>query len=346
MEIARNAIQRVSNQGAGEMFAKPLFSAYDTLFFDLDGVIYAGVDAIPGAVESVNRLMAKKVRVGYITNNSSRKPETIAEQLQSFGIDAQPDDVISSGQTGVELLATKIPANSKVLVVGGEGLRQFVSRAGFEIVASSDDQPAAVIQGFSPDVSWTHLAEASYAIANGAKWVATNQDWTIPREKGLAPGNGTLVSAVHTAVGILPDVAGKPEPAIFETATRQFGSEKAAFIGDRIDTDVVGANRAGMDSILVMTGVSTRKELLGIDASGRPKYILESLVQLFDSYEHPKQIKFGYTCMGARVELLAGKVRVIEGDPKSLGALRAACAVIWNSDTPIYGLDVEAALYE
>jgi ribonucleotide monophosphatase NagD (HAD superfamily) len=239
-----------------------------------------------------------------------------------------------------------IAPGSKVLVVGGEGLRQFVSRAGFEIVSSSDDEPAAVIQGFSPDVAWTHLAEASYAIARGAKWVATNSDWTIPREKGLAPGNGTLVSAVHTAVGILPEVAGKPEPAIFSTATRHFASKNPVFIGDRIDTDIVGANRAGMDSILVLTGVSTRKELLGIDAAGRPRYVIENLSQLFESYESPKQTKFGYSCMGARVELLTGKVRVIDGDPKSLGALRAACAVIWNSETPIYGLDVEPALYE
>ena len=328
------------------MFAKPLVSEYDTVFFDLDGVIYAGANAIPGAVEAVGKLQSNYINVGYITNNSSRKPETIAQQLKNFGIRAKADDVISSGQTGVELLSTMIDPGSKVLVVGGEGLRQFVSQAGFQIVESSDQEPAAVIQGFSPDVAWVHLAEASYAIARGAKWVATNSDWTIPREKGLAPGNGTLVSAVHTAVGILPEVAGKPEPAIFSTATRHFSSRKPVFIGDRIDTDIVGANRAGMDSILVLTGVSTRKELLGIDAGGRPKFVIENLAQLFEKYESPKATKFGFSCMGVRVELLAGKVRVIDGDPKSLGALRAACAVIWNSDTPIYGLDVEPALYE
>ena len=326
--------------------AAKVFDQFETLLLDLDGVIYAGNDAIVDAVESIATLRESGIRVGYITNNSSRKPETIADQLRGFGLVLTPEDVISSAQAGVELLATMIPAGSKVLVVGGEGLRVEVTAAGFELATLSDDKPAAVIQGFAPEVGWKDLAEASYAIQGGAKWVATNQDWTIPREKGLAPGNGTLVSAVHTAVGQLPIVAGKPERAIFETAMRKFETKGAIYVGDRLDTDVLGANKAGLGSALVMTGVTTRKELLAARADSRPAFILETLKDLRSPYLSPSKTKRGYKLGNAEVELLGEKVVVSFGDPKSLDALKAACLTIWNCGTPIHLLDVESALYE
>jgi glycerol 3-phosphatase-2 len=323
-----------------------IWEKYDTLLCDLDGVIYEGTDAIVDAVEVINTFLGQEIPVGYVTNNSSRKPETIADQLAGFGIHTEPENVSGSAETGVEILSTLIPAGSKVLVVGGEGLRSRVVEAGFELVTNSDAKPAGVIQGFDPSVAWTDLAEASYSIANGAKWVATNQDWTIPREKGIAPGNGTLVSAVHTAVGQLPIVAGKPEPAIFKTAVNHFGSKHPIFVGDRIDTDIRGANRAGISSVLVMTGISTRKEVLGVKKEDRPEYIIGTMAELLADYDQPKKTKRGYSCKGVEVELLGNKVLVTHGDPKSIGALRAACAVIYNSETPIYALDVEPALYE
>lgn len=327
------------------MVAK-VFGSFDTVLLDLDGVIYEGKNPIVDAVESVSALQQKQIPVGYITNNSSRKPEAIAKQLGEFGLALNDEDIVSSAQAGVELLATQIPAGSKVLVVGGEGLRFEVSRAGFELVASSEDNPAAVIQGFAPDVSWNDLAEASYAVANGARWIATNQDWTIPREKGLAPGNGTLVSAVHTAVGQLPLVAGKPERAIFATATARFGSSSAIYVGDRLDTDVLGANQAGLGSGLVMTGVTTRKELLAARADSRPTYILETLKDLLTEYRSPIKTKRGYKLGQAEVELLGEKVVVSFGDPTSLDALKCACLTIWESGKAITLLDVESALYD
>lgn len=326
--------------------AAKFWDSYDTLLADLDGVVYEGSKAIVGAVESINTLLNAGVKVGYVTNNSSRRSETIADQLSGFGLRVKPTDIIGSALTGAELLATMIPKGSKVLVVGGEGLRHRISEAGFQIVESADDMPAGVIQGFAPDVAWKNLAEAAFAIQRGAKWVATNSDWTLPQERGLAPGNGTLVSAVHTAVGQLPVVAGKPEPAIFHTALRVLAAQQALFVGDRIDTDIVGANRAGIDSALVLTGVSTRKELLGINEAGRPTYIIENLAQLLVAYVQPKATKRGYSCLGAEVELLGNRVMVVQGDPKSIGALRAACWVIWKSGQPIYALEVEPALYE
>ena len=323
-----------------------IWGVYDTLLADLDGVVYEGKKAIEPAPSVISQFQREGIKVGYVTNNSSRRPETIAEQLIGFGIETLPSQVIGSAQTGVELLATLIPAGAKVLVVGGDGLRTAVTLAGFELVASAADKPAGVIQGFAPDVSWRDLAEASYSIQGGAKWVATNGDWTIPQEHGIAPGNGTLVSAVHTAVGILPPFAGKPEPQIFHTAVAQMGSKRALFVGDRIDTDITGANRAGIDSVLVMTGISTRKEVLGIKAEGRPKFIIGDLSELTRKYPEPKATKRGYKVGKTLVELLGTKVRVVDGDPKSLDALRAACAVIYNCELPIYALDVEPALYE
>jgi glycerol-1-phosphatase len=326
--------------------AAKVLDKFETLLLDLDGVIYEGGRAIVDAVDSLTALKEKGVQVGYVTNNASRTTEAIAKQLRDFGLELDAEDVITSAQAGALLLKDLVPTGSKVLVVGGEGLRSNVSLAGFEIVESSKDSPVAVIQGFDPSVGWKQLAEASYAIQNGAKWVATNQDWTIPREEGLAPGNGTLVSAVHTAVGQLPVVAGKPEKAIFETALRHFATSSAIYVGDRLDTDVLGANRAGVGSALVMTGVTTRKELLAAKPDSRPAYILETLKDLLGSYQAPVKTKRGYKLGSAEVELLGQKVLVSFGDPKSLEALKCACLTIWESGQPIHTLDVEQALYE
>jgi glycerol-1-phosphatase len=330
----------------GHRVAAKVFDRFDTVLLDLDGVIYEGNNAIVDSVASISQLQSLGIAVGYVTNNSSRKPDTIAEQLRGFGIRVEAKEVISSAQSGVELLQTMIEPGSKVLVVGGEGLRAATAAAGFELVSSSDDGPAAVIQGFAPEVNWMDLAEASYSIQRGAKWVATNQDWTIPKEKGLAPGNGTLVSAVHTAVGQLPSVAGKPERRIFDTAAREFGSQSAIYVGDRLDTDVIGANRAGLGSALVMTGVTTRKELLAAKKDERPKFVLGTLKDLLSGYREPKKTKRGYKLGDCEVELLGDRVVVSFGDPGSLDALKAACLTIWECGTPIHLLDVEAGLYE
>ena len=326
--------------------AAKVLDNFETLLLDLDGVIYEGGRTIVDAIESITALKAKGVQVGYVTNNASRTSEAIAKQLRDFGLELNAEDVITSAQAGALLLKNLVPQGSKVLVVGGEGLRSNVLLAGFKIVDSSKDSPVAVIQGFDPSVGWQHLAEASYAIQQGARWVATNQDWTIPREEGLAPGNGTLVSAVHTAVGQLPIVAGKPEKAIFETALAQFGTSSAVYIGDRLDTDVLGANRAGIGSAVVMTGVTTRKELLAAKPDSRPGYILETLKDLLSSYQAPVKTKRGYKLGSTEVELLGQKVLVSYGDPKSFEALKCACLTIWDSAQPIHTLEVEQALYE
>jgi glycerol-1-phosphatase len=322
-----------------------LLDNYDSLLLDLDGVVYRGQSAVPHAVESINRA-ASTYKIGYVTNNSSRTPAAITAQLVSFGLDATEEQIVASARAGAKLLLDRIPAGSKVLVVGGEGLRSECVAVGFELADSSADGPIAVIQGFSPDVSWRNLAEASFAIQNGAIWVATNQDWTIPLEAGIAPGNGTLVGAVHTAVGILPDFAGKPFSPIFEQAVEQLDIKKPLMVGDRIDTDIRGAKAVGMDSAVVLTGIATRKELLGAKKEDRPDFILEDLRELFVNYPKLKQTKRGVKCNKSHVEKLGDKIVLVSGDPASIDTLRAATELIWNCGTPIYGLDVEPVLYE
>lgn len=323
----------------------------DLLLADLDGVVYTGGIAIPHAVDSINRA-AQNARVGYVTNNAFRTPASVAEQLSSFGLNVRSDDIVTSPQAAVRLLAGLIPAGSTVLVVGGEGLTSEVAGAGFVVTASALDEPDAVIQGFAPDVGWTQLAEASFALHAGIPWVATNTDWTLPLERGLAPGNGTLVSAVHTAVGRMPVVAGKPEVAIFEEALRRFASTSALFLGDRLDTDILGANRAGIASVLVLTGVDRAKHVLAADQRSRPTFIVDDLRQLHEPYPETTENvdrKSGavlVTVGTAVVRFAKNVVSVERAGGRQIDLLRAGAAAIWNSGLAIYGLEVDPELYE
>lgn len=327
--------------------ATPL-SGVDLVLADLDGVVYRGADAIEHAVASLNRT-AESIRVGYVTNNASRTDAHVAAHLSELGLHVRAEDVVTSSQAAIRLLADRVPAPARILVVGGEGLREEVRKAGYEIVASADDAPAAVVQGFSPDIGWRDLAEASFALAggeDGIPWIATNTDWTLPQERGIAPGNGTLVSAVHLAVGRLPVVAGKPEVPIFELATERFSSAAPLFVGDRLDTDILGANRAGIPTAHVLTGVDRAKQLLAAEPDQRPRYILRDLRGLHLPYPEVRVGRADAVSVGrARVAVENGRVRILSDGGDELDLLRAACAAIWKSGTPIYALQVPESLY-
>ncbi len=317
----------------------------DLVLADLDGVVYTGKNAIPYAVESINTA-ARTMRVGYITNNASRTAASVAEHLTGLGLSVTADDVVTSPQAAVKLLAGLVQPGAKILVVGGDGLTNEVTRAGFSVTRSADESPAAVIQGFAPEVGWKDLAEASFALHTGIPWVATNTDWTIPVARGIAPGNGTLVSAVHSAVGRLPVVAGKPEVAIFEEARLRFGAEHPIFIGDRLDTDIVGANRAGIDSVHVLTGIDQAKQLLTAGPDSRPTYILEDLRGLHEPYPQVEAGRDGSVVVGdAAVRVDGSMVEVAREGGSRIDLLRAACHAIWNSEQTIYALDVPERLY-
>lgn len=317
----------------------------DLVLADLDGVVYRGSGAIEYAVESINTIPAS-TRVAYITNNASRTDVSVAEHLTALGLHAEPGDVVTSPQAAVRLLAGLVPAGSTILVVGGDGLESEVRKAGFAVTRSAEDRPAAVVQGFAPEVGWTQLAEAAYALqGEGAEtpWVATNTDWTFPQARGTAPGNGTLVSAVHTAIGRLPVVAGKPEVAIFQEAMARFGSASALMIGDRLDTDILGANRAGIRSALVLTGIDQAKQVLAAVPQERPNYLLEDLRGLHEPYPQTVQQE-GLTIVGAAAVRRDGQVLTVERG-EGIDLLRAGAAAIWNSGLAIYALRVPEELY-
>lgn len=329
------------------MTTTPL-SGIDVVLADLDGVVYRGPHPIPHAVEAMNAI-DPSIRVGYITNNASRTDASVAEHLTELGLSVAPEDVVTSPQAALTLLKALVPAGSTILVVGGDGLTVEIERAGFVVTRSSEDAPAAVVQGFAPTVGWVHLAEAAYAIQKGDNipWVATNTDWTIPQAGGTAPGNGTLVSAVHTAVGRLPTVAGKPEVAIFEEAFLRFGSRSALMLGDRLDTDILGANRAGIPSVHVLTGIDQAKQVLAAVPDQRPTFILDDLRGLHEPYPQTITLTEGDSTVtqvgSARVRRRAQVLTVESGS--GIDLLRAGSAAIWNSGLAIYALEVPAGLY-
>ncbi|HWL77568.1 HAD-IIA family hydrolase [Microbacterium sp.] len=321
----------------------------DVILADLDGVVYAGANALPYAVDSLNRARDGR-RLAYITNNASRTDASVAAHLSELGLPTTPDEVVTSPQAAMRLLSTLIPAGSPVLVVGGEGLVVEVQKAGFTVTRRAQDDPAAVVQGFSPDVGWTQLAEAAFALKvpedeGGIPWIATNTDWTIPMARGIAPGNGTLVSAVHTAVGRLATVAGKPETPIFEEAVARFGARHPLFLGDRLDTDILGANRAGIPSALVLTGVDRPKHVLAASAESQPTYILGDLRELDQPYPEAVVRDGVVTVRGASVRVNGPDVEILSEGDEPIDLLRAGAKAIWDTGRAIFGFRVPDRLY-
>jgi HAD superfamily hydrolase (TIGR01450 family) len=317
--------------------ATPL-EGIQVLLLDLDGVIYRGPEAVPHAVKSLSKA-AKTLRLGYVTNNASRTPAQVAAQIAGYGLPAEAHDVVTSPQSAARMLAWLLPQGSLVLVVGGMGLVSEVEAAGFRVTGLADDSPDAVVQGFSPEVGWEQLAQASFALQRRPEipWVATNTDWTIPLQGGVAPGNGALVSAVHLAVGRLATFAGKPEPEIFQVAT------------DRLDTDVLGANRAGMRSALVLTGIDSAKTLLASDASMRPTYVLEDLRDLHKPYpetiRHTDADGVHTVEVGRAVVRRKGNVIRVARAGAPIDLVRAGATIVHDSGLKIFGLEVDPQIY-
>ncbi|MEU8053900.1 HAD-IIA family hydrolase [Micromonospora haikouensis] len=316
-----------------------LVDGYSLVVFDLDGVIYLIDRPIPGAVEAVGRLHAEGRAVAYATNNASRRASEVADLLTGMGVPAAAEEVLTSAGASAELLAERLPAGSPVLVVGAEALRAEITAAGLRPVSRVDESPVAVVQGYGPQVGWADLAEASLAVRAGAQWIATNTDRTLPSGRGPLPGNGSLVAVLRTALDREPDVVvGKPEPALFATAARRAGQGRTLVVGDRLDTDIEGARRAGLDSLLVLTGVSDVPELLAAPAARRPTYVSVDLAGLFDPaavVRVPGAAETG----GWSVRATDGGLE-LAGAGRPLDALAALCAVAWTTGT---GTRVRAA---
>ncbi|WP_037571549.1 HAD-IIA family hydrolase [Phaeacidiphilus oryzae] len=311
--------------------ARPLDEAYDTALLDLDGVVYAGPNAVPHAVDSLAAARQGGMRLAYVTNNASRTPKAVAEHLSELGVPAGPEDVITSAQAAARLVAERVPEGAKVLVVGGEGLVQAVEERGLVPVRSLDEEPVAVVQGYDRSVGWTELAEASYAVQRGLPWVASNTDLTIPTARGTAPGNGTLVNAVRAATGVDPAVAGKPLPPMHRETVLRTGAERPLVVGDRLDTDIEGAFNGGVDSLLVLTGVTAPGDLLAARPEHRPTYVGRDLRDLLEPQpEVAEEADGGRRCGGWLVAAADGVLRFAETGEDPVDGLRALCAAAWS----------------
>lgn len=270
--------------------ADVLLDGYVGLVCDLDGVVYAGPTAIPHAVESLEAARERGVGIVYATNNASRPPEKVAHHLSELGLTVNAADVVNSSMAAAHVLGASGDDVETVLAIGGEGVQIALEAAGYtcvrtDEVAGPSDTVDAVVQGYGSDVRAADLASAAHAVANGARWVATNTDLTLPTERGIAPGNGSLVQAVRNAVGIDPEVAGKPMPVMYDMAAERFDGEgRVLAVGDRLETDIEGACRGGYDSVLVLTGVHDLADAAAAPPHRRPTYVVEDLRALLAPY--------------------------------------------------------------
>jgi 4-nitrophenyl phosphatase len=248
---------------------------------DIDGVLYTGDRSLPGAVEFVSLLQERRLPFLVLTNNSTRTPAVVAERLQRMGMDVGAEQILTSSLAAALYLKKIRREGARVYVVGEEGLQRPVSEAGFEL---ADDGPADfVVVGMDRGVTYAKLKRAALLIRAGARFIATNPDTTFPSPEGLVPGAGALLAALQVSTGIKPIVIGKPEPTCFELALEKLGvsASRAAAVGDRLDTDIEGGRRAGMRTILVLSGVSTASDLAG--SAVQPTWVFQDLPALIKS---------------------------------------------------------------
>ena len=308
-----------------------LAQQHDCLLLDLDGTVFRGHRATPGAVDT---LAAVDCRVLFVTNNASRDAGQVARHLCDLGFTAEPADVVTSAQSAARLLAEQLPQGAKVLIVGTDALAAEIDGVGLTSVRQSSDGPVAVVQGHSPETSWPDLAEAALAIRSGALWVAANVDKTLPSERGLLPGNGSMVAALRTATECEPQVAGKPSPVLMADALSRGDFHAPLVIGDRLDTDIAGANAAQLPSLMVLCGVNSAEDAIWAIPAQRPDYIAEDLRALSADADtlrvgqHP----------GWQVDLDSADLRVRStgADPgDALSVVRAVAAAVWAVDTEL-----------
>lgn len=306
---------------------RPLCEAYDLAMLDLDGVVYIGPDAVPGAPGHVERARSAGMRVAFITNNARRPPAAVAAHLRELGVEARDGDVVTSAQAAARVLADRLGPGAPVVVLGAEGLREAVQEAGLAPVGI-DDEAAGLVTGYGPDVRWGDIMRAAVRVRDGLWWVATNSDLTIPTAYGVAPGHGVLVDTIRRFSGIEPVVAGKPSRPLLDETVRRVGGDRPIMVGDRLDTDIAGAVGAGLDSLLVLTGVTGLDELVAAAPGERPTYLSADLAGLWSP--HPQVVAHGDTVsVGGWTATCAGGALRVDGAGRPDDWWRAAAVAAW-----------------
>ena len=323
---------------------RPLSEAYDVALLDLDGVVYIGRRPVPAAAESLAEARAAGQRLAFVTNNASRTPSAVAALLGDVGVPAEAEDVVTSAQAAARLLAERLPAGSEVLVVGGMGLRHAMYAHGLRPVSTAAGRPAAVAQGYHPDLGYGLLSEGAQAVSMGALFVGSNGDLTIPGGDGPPhPGNGSLLRVISSATGVEPIVTGKPERPLHQESVLRTGARRPLVVGDRLDTDIEGARNGGADSLLVFTGVTDPLQALTAPPNRRPTYLAGDLTGLVAAHPEVRREGGGHRCRDwtARRD---GDAFTVTGSGDPFDGLRALASAAWESDTPASARAVAGAL--
>ena len=260
-----------------------LVEQYDLVMFDLDGVVYVGSDAVDRVAERLDRLRDHGNRLAFITNNASRPPEKVVAKLAGIGVAAEVHDVVTSAQAAASLIRHRFGENTAVMLLGGPGLESALAVEGLR-VTDDPEQASCVVSGYGPEVLWKDVMRVATLVRRGLPYVATNTDLTIPTALGPAPGHGTLVRTISEFAGVEPIVAGKPARPLLDETIERVGGERPLMVGDRLDTDIEGAHAVGVDSLLVLTGVSGLVDLAASRAERRPSYISPDLEGLFEPH--------------------------------------------------------------
>ncbi|GEP32235.1 haloacid dehalogenase [Nocardioides szechwanensis] len=286
-----------------------LCSAYDLAMLDLDGVVYIGPDAVPGAAEHLDRVRESGMRLAFVTNNAARTPEAVATHLRELGVQADAGDVVTSAQAAARVLVERLGEGARVVLLGAVGLAEALAEVGL-VAVSVEEEAEALVTGYGPEVLWRDIMRAAVRVRAGLWWVASNSDYTIPTSYGVAPGHGVLVETLSRFTGVDPVVAGKPQRPLLDETVRRAGGERPLMVGDRLDTDIEGARTAGIDSLLVLTGVTGLPELVAATPAERPTFVAADLGGLLRSHEVPAEDGSGWELGGWRAEVTEAKLEV------------------------------------
>jgi HAD superfamily hydrolase (TIGR01450 family) len=253
-----------------------LADRFDGLLVDLDGVVWIGPDPVPGSAETLRVLLDAGKRVVFVTNNPGKPPATYAERLLELGVDVAPEQIVTAGMVAARLAGEAAGTGGSAFVIGATALKGMVAATGTRVLEGEEAREADVVvvsghRGFD----YAELLTAKRALDRGAGLFATSHDPTMPFPGGEVPGTGAVLAAVETASGRRAEIAGKPERHLFEMAIEAAGGGRLAMVGDRIASDVAGGRNAGLETILVLSGTTSREEA-GV-AEPAPDHVLEDL---------------------------------------------------------------------
>ncbi len=264
------------------MMTEPNLTTFRYLITDMDGVLWRGREPLPGLVEFFQFLRRHDIHFVCATNNASTLPERLAERLQGWGADVRTEEIVTSSIATADYLADTLPAGARLYVVGMEGLRAPLLHKGFEI---AEDNVAAVVAGIDWHLTYDHIKRAALNIRAGAKFIGTNSDRTFPSSEGIIPGAGAILAAIETGTGVKPIVMGKPERYLYEAALKRMQAipGQTLVLGDRLETDILGAVLLNLKSALVMSGVTTREQLAASDY--QPDWVFDDITDLRRHWE-------------------------------------------------------------